>query len=407
MLDLDRIRGLLAARKPGYSLPQAFYKDPEIFAFDLAAIHARSWIMVGFDIELPERGSYLALAIGESPIIVLRDRDGVLRGFHNACRHRGAQICENGRGQANRLLCPYHQWTYDLTGRLVRANRMGDDFDPARHGLKPIHVESIAGTIQVCLADEPPDIATFRAELTPLLAPHRLHEAKLAHESVLVERANWKLVMENARECYHCAARHPELSLTFPVKSSRHFDFGSNPILQQFNARMAARGLPVGPVEEDWWQAMRFPLNAGCVSLSMDGQPCVARPMVGGDPDIGSLRWALEPHTFCHAVGDQVFMFSAMPVGPQETIVTSKWLVHRDAEPGVDYDVDKLIELWTTTNLQDRDLAENNQRGVNGLGYIPGPYSEEAEALVLRFVDWYCAKARSYLDAPARRERAA
>src|SRR6185503_2059747 len=76
MLDLDRIRGLLAARKPGHSLPQAFYKDPDIFAFDLAAIYSRSWIMIGFDIELPEPGSYLALTIGESPIIVLRDRDG-------------------------------------------------------------------------------------------------------------------------------------------------------------------------------------------------------------------------------------------------------------------------------------------------------------------------------------------
>ena len=111
-----------------------------------------------------------------------------------------------------------------------------------------------------------------------------------------------------------------------------------------------------------------------------------------------SLRWALDPNSFCHALGDYVVMFSAMPTGPQETIVTCKWFVHKDAMEDVDYTIDGLTKLWTETNLQDRDLAENNQRGVNGKGYTPGPYSEEAEQLVIRLVDWYCAKALSYLD---------
>jgi Rieske 2Fe-2S family protein len=72
--------------------------------------------------------------------------------------------------------------------------------------------------------------------------------------------------------------------------------------------------------------------------------------------------------------------------------------VHKDAVEGVDYRVDELTELWTRTNLQDRDLCETNQRGVNSLGYVPGPYSEEAEALVMRFVDWYCDEATRYID---------
>ena len=88
----------------------------------------------------------------------------------------------------------------------------------------------------------------------------------------------------------------------------------------------------------------------------------------------------------------------ALPVGPQETHVTAKWLVHKDAVEGVDYDVTALAELLTKTNLQDRELAENNQRGIASPGYTPGPYSPDAEALVLRFVDWYCAKAQDYLD---------
>jgi Rieske 2Fe-2S family protein len=96
-------------------------------------------------------------------------------------------------------------------------------------------------------------------------------------------------------------------------------------------------------------------------------------------------------------------MFSVMPIGPEETAIISKWLVHRDAVEGVDYDLEKLTELWTKTNLQDCDLCENNQRGVKSLGYTPGPYSEEAEALVIRFTDWYCGELDRYLDLHARR----
>jgi Rieske 2Fe-2S family protein len=90
-------------------------------------------------------------------------------------------------------------------------------------------------------------------------------------------------------------------------------------------------------------------------------------------------------------------MFSAMPVGPNETHVTGKWYVHKDAVEGVDYDVEKLIALWTMTNLEDKMLAENNQVGVNSPGYTPGPYSQEAEMLALRFTDYYCDKARDYI----------
>ena len=132
--------------------------------------------------------------------------------------------------------------------------------------------------------------------------------------------------------------------------------------------------------------------------MTMDGQTAVRELMVeAGDGDIGSLRWSIEPHSFVHATADFLFMFSAMPLTPKETLITTKWLVHKDAVEGVDYDVGRLTEVWTRTNLQDLDLCENNQRGVSSLGYVPGPYSEAAEPLVMRFANWYCAEARGYL----------
>ena len=326
-----------------------------------------------------------------------------MRGFFNSCRHRGAQICAEGTAKPPAdWSVPYHQWSYDLHGRLVHAGRMQDSFDPAEHSLRPIHVETVAGSIYVCLADDPPPFDAFRAQFEPLLAPHDLANTKLAAQGILVEQANWKLVMENARECYHCAARHPELTASFPVERRRLSEDEQGEIVARFGDRMASRGLGIGPVEGAWWQASRFALNEGCTSMTMDGAPVVARTLGAlGDGDVGSLRWAIEPHSFCHAVGDHVFMFSAMPTGPQETVVTSKWLVHKDAVEGVDYHPEKLTELWTRTNLQDRDLAENNQRGVNSRGYVPGPYSEQAETLVMRFTDWYCDRARSHIAANA------
>jgi len=394
MQDFSRVRQLLHSRRPGHSLPQALYTAPEVLAFDLQAIFARNWSLAGLECELPSPGAALALTVGGSPIVVLRDRKGEIRGFHNSCRHRGAMVCPAGRSQRPVLVCPYHQWTYDLTGKLVGARRMQEGFDPADHALKPIHVRNVAGVLYVSLAEDPPPFDEFAQGLAPLLAPHDLRNAKLAHEAVFVEKGNWKLVMENARECYHCAARHPDLAVTFPTEVKAHFEGDEDGRVARFEARMEAAGLPVGPTIGDWWQAIRFPLNEGVVSMTTDGKHAVRKLMVdkeGGD--IGSVRFATEPNSFAHAVADHVFVFTADPSAPQETLVTCKWYVHKDAVEGVDYHLENLVSLWLTTNKQDIELVENNQRGVNSIGYIPGPYSEEAEALVGRFTDWYCQEA--------------
>jgi Rieske 2Fe-2S family protein len=397
MADYSRIKAALRARPARHSLPQSLYNDDEVFIFDQKALFHRNWILIGFEIEFAAAGSYQSLKIGGAPIIIIRGKDGVLRGFHNTCRHRGAELCAEGSGKAARLVCPYHQWTYDLAGKLIFAGRMGDDFDAGAHGLAPIHVETLEGTVYVCLADTPPDFEPYRRAIGPMLAPHHLKDAKIAHEATLVERANWKVVMENARECYHCAGRHPELAVTFPIYAKGNFESVSDHEAK-FDARMAELGLAGAPAEGTWWQAARFPLNEGMVSMTMDGQRAVSKLMCpAGDGDIGSLRWAIEPHSFCHSTGDFTFMFTCIPVSTKETLVLGKWVVHKDAVEGVDYDLENLVKLWDATNMEDRDLCELNQRGVDSLGYRPGPYSEVAEALVDRFTNYYVATALDYI----------
>jgi len=398
--DFRHFDALLNERKAGHTLPQALYTEVASFAFDQRAIFGRSWLMAGMECELPKAGSYMSLMVGEWPVLITRDQAGTIRAFHNSCRHRGSILCQPGHGTAPKLVCPYHRWTYDLDGRLFAATRMPADFDKATHGLKPISLRTVAGGIFICLADEPPAFEDFGDRFAEYAGPLGFSNMKLAATDLMIEQANWKLVMENARECYHCATGHPELAKTFPVGFAGHFDFGSENRAKTFIDRMESMGLPYQAVEGDWWQIARFGLNEGARSISMDGNHLVKKLLVDsyGD-DIGSLRWAIDPHLFAHATADHVFVFSCMPVSATETHVLSKWFVHKDAVEGVDYDVPAMKELWLKTNQQDRELAENNQRGINSPGYTPGPYSKEAEVLAQRFTDWYCGQAKAYVAA--------
>jgi Rieske 2Fe-2S family protein len=395
MYDHEKIRDLIGRCQADFTLPQAFYSDADLFAFDMAEVFTNSWLLVAFEAELPVPGAYLALTVGRNPIVLVRGRDQAIRAFHNTCRHRGSQICADGRGRSSNLVCPYHHWTYALDGRLIGAARMPADFSSAEYSLNPVAVGRAAGCIYIAIGPGAPDFAPFGAAICALLAPYRLAEAKLAHENTLVEKANWKLVMENARECYHCASAHPELGRSFPVMIRPNFTFEGAESGTSFAERMDRLGLAHAPVEGSWWHAARYPLNPGMESISMDGKPVVARRLIDIPASaIGGVRWAAEPNSFCHALPEYCFTFTAIPTGPEETKVISKWYVHRDAVEGVDYDVDKLTETWNRTNLQDRSLAENNQRGVNGYGYVPGPYSRDAEDFVIRFARWYRAQLR-------------
>jgi Rieske 2Fe-2S family protein len=398
MNDLAWAAELLKARLPNHSLPQGLYTDRRALDFDLAAIYARSWLMVGLECELPTEGSYLAFNIGDWPVLLVRDKTGEIRAFHNSCRHRGSILCQPGHGSAPKLVCPYHRWTYDLNGSLFAAGRMGEQFDKSAHSLRPVAMREVAGAIFVCLDENPPEFDSFATNFADYAGPLDFSQLKLAATDILIEEANWKLVMENARECYHCPTGHPELAQSFPVHMTSHFETMRNPDAEAFAAAMDANELPHTAIEGSWWQLARIALNPGSSSISMDGHPLCSKPLItlnGGN--VGSLRWAIDPHLFAHAAGDHVFVFSCMPVGPRETHVFSRWYVHKEAREGIDYDVTALKELWLKTNAQDKELAENNHRGVLSPGYQPGPYSLEAETLAVRFADWYCAHALDYV----------
>ncbi|MBM1814926.1 aromatic ring-hydroxylating oxygenase subunit alpha [Pseudosulfitobacter pseudonitzschiae] len=390
-----QISDLLARRRTGYALERPFYTDPEIFRADMETLFYRDWLFAIPACELTKPGSYVTHQVGSYGVVIVRGADGVIRAFHNSCRHRGSVICNKAKGVSPKLVCPYHQWTYDLDGKLLWARDMGPDFDPSQHGLKPVHCRDLEGLIYICLADEAPDFEAFASLAQPYLAVHDLRDAKVAHETSIIEDGNWKLVWENNRECYHCGGNHPGLCRSYTDDPTvTGIEEGETPAhLQAHFERLEAQGYPsqFRMAEDMQYRLARMPLLPGAKSFTMDLKPAVT-PFLGRvkDDTAGTLLKYHYPTTWNHFLPDHSIVFSVTPLTATTTRVTTKWLVHKDAVEGVDYDIQRLTEVWIATNDEDRQVVEDNQRGINSPVYQPGPYSPIHETGVMGFVDWYC-----------------
>ena len=387
---------LLASRRRDHALPRPFYTDPEILDLDLAAIWYREWLFAIPSCEIPKAGNFVTLQVGAYPVVIVRGADGQVRAFHNSCRHRGSRVCTALKGNAPKLVCPYHQWTYELDGRLLYARDMGAEFRPAEHGLKPVACRDAGGMVFICLSETPPAIDRFVETATRYLAPQRLAEAKIAHESTIIEKGNWKLVIENNRECYHCGGSHPSLCRTYsdnPRMTAMEGPDAASPDILAHWQRCEAAGLPSRFTNHPrmQWRLARIPLLNNAESYTMSTKAAVARRM-GQMPfsDAGSLLFFHYPNTWNHFLADHAIVFRILPISPTETEVTTKWLVHKDAVEGVDYDIPNLTEVWMNTNDEDRQVVEENQKGILSPAYEPGPYSTIQEEGVIQFVDWYC-----------------
>ena len=387
---------LIADRLPDHALPRDLYCGQQAYRDDLDLIWYREWLFAGPSCELPKAGSFTTLQVGESPVVITRGDDGRLRAFHNVCRHRGQRLCAKASGSNPKLVCPYHQWTYDLTGKLVFARDMGPDFDASKYGLKPVHCVELAGMVFVCLAQVPPPISDFAQNVMRYVGPSGLTDAKIAHSSTIVENGNWKLVLENNRECYHCGGSHPSLCRTYsddPLMTVMEGPNAASPEILDHWARCDAADLPARFVNDPQmqWRMARVPLMDDQESFTMSGKAAVTRRM-GSIPwnDAGSLMLYHFPSSWNHFLPDHAIVFRILPISPTETQVTTNWLVHKDAVEGVDYDIETLTRVWLNTNDEDRQVVEENQKGILSPAYQPGPYSPTQEAGVIHFVDWYC-----------------
>ena len=413
---LDNPQGDLAAlvdrREAGFSLEAPFYSSQEVFDLDMAAIWTKHWLFVAAAAEVPEPGDFVTVDVGPSSVIIVRDDDEEVRAFHNVCRHRGSRILDDPCGSVGNLVCPYHHWTYDVGGRLLHAENQPATFDRSRFGLKPVHVRNVGGLVFICLAAEPPaDFDDVAARIEPYLAPYQLGRTKVAHQVDLIEQGNWKLVMENNRECYHCDG-HPELlTAYFPLHGYTAEDVPPRlrRVWDRFEKATAAlaascvrQNFPVEGMRElddrpTGFMISHAPLDGAGKSYTAGGEAvCGKRLGVIADDAFGDFHLHLQPNSWFHMLSDNAVVFTVLPLGPDRTFLRTTWLVHEDAEEGVDYDVPTLTHVWNATNTQDSAYVERAQRGVEDPGYEPGPYSE-VEGDVDGFVTWYINRVRAHL----------
>jgi Rieske 2Fe-2S family protein len=408
------LRALIARRQQGYTLEAPFYTDDAIYKYDLDVIFGRHWIYVGVEPDLPEPGDCMAVDIGPHAVIVARDDDMALHAFHNVCRHRGARLQHVAKTNVGNIVCPYHQWTYGLDGGLRFAAHMPQGFDTTCHGLRHVHLRSLGGLLFVCLAEDPPaDFDAMAKVMTPYIAPHDIRRCKVAYEEDIIEEGNWKLTMENNRECYHCSAAHPELTRSIFAEG-----FGFAPVGAEAEAQAARFNDLVGTLHRDWEQrglpsreieeltgrptgfrTERLPLEDAGESETLDTR-VACRKLLGGlaEKRLGALSFWTQPNAWHHFMSDHIVTFAVFPLTPEKSLLRTKWLVHQDAVEGVDYDVGNLTAVWHATNRQDSDLVGKAGAGVRSSGYRPGPYSLDTESLVEKFSAWYIERLSASLD---------
>jgi Rieske 2Fe-2S family protein len=406
------VRDLIDRQPAGHSLLQSFYSDPEFYRADIEQVWRRGWLFACHSCEIANAGDFATLTMDTDSILIIRAENGQAHALHNVCRHRGSLICEEPCGHVRHLACPYHRWTYGLDGSLLHAPGMHEDLPKDELGLRPLALREVEGLIYISFAKQPLDFESARDVLGEIARPQGLRRAKVAKAVDYWVKANWKLVWENNRECFHCNANHPQY-----IKANfDHYNADDttprvreqiSAAVKRSEAKWAASGLSVSHKQTGmttfpdaerniWFSANRTALVDGYVSETMDGAQVA--PLMGNyqDADVGTVRMRTLPNFWNHSSCDHGVSTRLLPLGPQLTAIRVWWLVEKSAVEGRDYDLAKLMPFWQLTSEQDWEICERQQRGVNSSAYTPGPYSTYKEYNVNAFIRWYLKQLASF-----------
>jgi glycine betaine catabolism A len=354
------------------TLPGGYYSDPDLFLLEQQNIFEAMWFCGVRSSDLAGPGAFRTVTVGRESILVTRTRRGGVRAFFNVCRHRGARLCTDGAGEVKRAFqCPYHAWTYDLEGKLVAAPNLTrmPDVDRDEYGLRKVHVREWLGYVWVCLADEPPSfeeqvMGDVRERLGDLAAidNYGAESLELGHRITYEVAANWKLIIENFMECYHCATIHPELTEVLP-------EFADGLAAQYFVGHGAKFGEDIE-------------------GFTVDGSQGLERlPGVSGDQDRRYYAITVRPQVFVNLVPDHVIVHRMFPLSPTRTVVECDWLylpeVVADGK-----DLSHSVELFHRVNQQDFDACERCQLATDSRVYANGGVLVPSEHHIAEFHDW-------------------
>jgi len=328
---------------PTLSLAAKYYTDPEVFKLETSGLLARTWQFAGHASQLKETGDYFTFDLAGESLFCIKGRDGEIRTFYNVCQHRAHQLV-SGQGQTRVVVCPYHAWTYELTGELRAGPNIKavEGFDKSSICLTSVRTEVFLGFIFVNLDNDakPMDdwFPNVRTELESYI-PHWDTLAPLEWVEI-PENCNWKVSVENYSECYHCTLNHP----TFSTGVVRPETYDIQP--QGYCLRHTT--------ECNSMDAMTYDINSGF------------------DKNDQYSSWFLWPmFSFQVYPGNLLNTYHWRAMDADHVVVWRGWY----SVGGEENDIVRQMAVQDreTTVAEDIGLVESVQRGLKSRGYVPGP----------------------------------
>jgi Rieske 2Fe-2S family protein len=323
-------------------------------------------VCAGRSADLAEVGSRRAVTVGDDAILLVRGDDGRLRGFYNVCQHRAHELAPCGAtGEGRSIQCPYHGWRYGLDGSLLSTPRFDapTGFDKTEHGLVPVAVEEWHGWVMINASGDAPPLAVYLAGLDERIADYEPERLVLGATHAYELETNWKLIVENYQECFHCPNIHPQLCSVSPPMSGENAE--------------GQEGFWVGGWQDLMPHAVTMSLTGESPTVPLRGLRGVARRRIDYLGVLPNLLLSLHP--------DYVMTHRIDPLTPGRTAVECQWLFAPEAIEQVGFDPSFAVDFWDLTNRQDWSACEGVQRGIASRGYRPGPFSTDEDA-VAQFV---------------------
>jgi Rieske 2Fe-2S family protein len=433
----------------GTTIPPEYYIDETQYIADEKFLANNLWFLADHEARIPKAGDYFVFPFGRGDsAIVLRDRSGNVKAFHNVCRHRGSRLARHDdnpapndprlsvkqlamNGNTPVFRCPYHAWTYDLEGKLISApNGMPPDFKMADWGLRPCHVRTTEGFIFLNFSrGEAPEFDTAVRNFSNTAREYGTKDLKIVARIAAPTRANWKLVLENFQECYHCGPAHRNLVTTHPgwdggmtaeqrgrlteqlkqyieaQRQEQQRQPGQSSQVQQIQQQIQqlqqqlqqaqaggtgmTQGGGMGGAQQGGGGFGGNILGVNMVSGTLDGS--IAAPLLPARKDWTHRSKAVTTGWstgYLQCYDDHIAVARFTPRGVRSTDAELFWLVNPTAKEGEDYKADKISALWEITYLEDRWITENNHQGIESGFYAPGRYAA-VEGGPARFIKWY------------------
>ncbi len=347
-----------ATRRPAMeasSLPGFCYRSPEWYEREIERIFMREWLFVGREEQIPAPGDYFSMDLVEEPIVVVRGQDRRVRAFSASCRHRGTRIVEPGEGHCTAFRCPYHAWTYALSGELLGAPEMQQtrQFDKRDFGLVPLAVDTWDGFLFVKFTPGGPGLSEFLGDLPDRLARYRMGDMVCTRRVTWDVACNWKVYVENAMEAYHVAFVHRKtIEETLPMNVWRAEEARGSYIIL-YGAAPGSLALLEGD--------SGFPMIEGL------GQKELA----------GSYIPLIYPSTMLGCTVDCMWYLQILPAGPERTRVVVGSCFPRTTTQRSDFEqvASVYYKRWDATIPEDNWISERQQRGLRGRLTRPGRFS--------------------------------